>query len=167
MSLLHYLTSDEWNKKSFYGKKLQIFYQCILNGICNLYLHNWIIALDSESLGNMKKRQTEIGTLHRQLIFESIFAAQNVFVVLFAYFRVSDLPYQVILFIIISQIMAVLLKIWYYANNHVWRNTFTKEEISLNFQRFKKNMKVNAKGLGNKAQVYDFFIDMIILINLH
>ena len=144
MSLLHFLTSDEWKWESFDGKCLKIMYHSLLNGICNLYLHNWITAVGSDSDSKMRKTTTETGTVYRQILFETIFLLQNLAIMATAYYKLSNLPYEVMIFIAVAQIVAISTKTCYYYHHHIWSYTFKRKERARNLTRFKQNIRGNA-----------------------
>lgn len=134
MSFLHYLTSDEWVLDDFNGKRLKICYHCLINGICNLYLHNYIIQISSTSQGGRCGLKVR-GTSFRQILFDTIFVFENLVIVLLGYFELGDeLPFGLFSFVLLSQYFGIMLKIFYYYKFHIWRNTFSWKETKKNIQ---------------------------------
>ena len=134
MSLLHYLTSDEWMLDTFKGKKIKIFYHCLINGICNIYFHNWIGQRNDSTSESKVIRVKKHGTVFRQSLSDTIFVIENASILTFSYIRLknylgsnllsSDLLY-VFIFILVSQYVGILLKIIYYFHFHIWKHTFS------------------------------------------
>ena len=56
MSVLHYFLSDEWNLETFENRPFKIIYHCLVNGMCNLYLHNWIVQINKTVYLQHKKK---------------------------------------------------------------------------------------------------------------
>ena len=148
MGLLHYLTSNEWSLDTFKGKKLKIFYHCLINGICNLYLHNYILQISCKSsqLGRLNLKVH--GTSFRQILFDTIFVLENFVIVVLGYFKFNeDLPLGLFVFILLSQYFGIALKCIYYYKFHIWKNTFSWDET-------KKNILSSSKAFCNKLKFF-------------
>ena len=154
MSIVHYMTtpSDEYNIETstliLRGKRLRFFlqvgYQCLLNGISNIYLYNHILPLPEKEdtrkrtetgpdspPQNVKKNKDETecedetlaGSLihdKKQVAIDMIFTLVSLIVVIISSFRVEGIPIQVYAMIAILQIVGVLLKVVYYKTLHIW-----------------------------------------------
>ena len=132
MSILHYVTVSEnnfdGNEKDGKNSKsketetscmdgIKTVYHCFINGVCNLYLHMEIMKISSENeLSNHR------GTLSRQVIFDMIFFLENAFIVCMSYIALpTDLPIQLLIFIMISQVSGFVMKWIYYYYFHIWK----------------------------------------------
>ena len=156
MSTLHYLTSDEWTLDTFKDNKMKIGYHCLINGICNLYLHSWIARLTQHKLNTEKKRKRE-GTIFRQTLFDVIFVIENLVIVALAHLKLEeDLPLELLLFVVISQYIGIFLKCLYYFRLHVWKNTSS-------FQKAKQHLNISAKRCCNQKLAADEFEQCIML----
>ena len=148
MSIVHYVTTPtkryniETNLLIVKSKRLQVIlqvgYQCLLNGISNIYLYNHILPLPEK---DDKRKQTETGsddptqkgtetfekTLvesliqdKRQVAVDMMFAIVSLIIVIISSVRVEGVPIQVYLMIAVLQIVGVLLKVVYYKTLHIW-----------------------------------------------
>ena len=146
MTCLHHRTSDEWQTKTFKGKMIKIVYHCLINGICNLYFHNWINSIKTTSTKEKRKNVVkEYGTILRQCLFDSIFVSENLAILTFSVYKFNKESNgtQVVLglavFILCSQYLGILLKIMYYCKFHIWKHTFTFPKA---LQNFRKSLKI-------------------------
>ena len=138
MSVLHFLTSDEWTLDTFRNKYLKIGYHCLINGICNLYLHNWIGHIKGKE-SRKRKLIKKSGTSFRQIIFDLIFILENTIIVVMAYIYLAEyLTGSLFLFVLFSQYFGIGLKWVYYRQFHIWKNTFTLKKLG---QSLKKPVK--------------------------
>ena len=136
MSGLHYYTSDEWHLETFKHRPLKIIYHCLINGICNLYLHNWIVQINKtvdrtatntkKSMTNKQKRKTKKnGTGFRQLLFDTIFIVENLLILITSYLILDyEICYQLFVFVALSQYFGIALKSIYYWKFHIWSTSF-------------------------------------------
>ena len=145
MSCLHYATSYEWeivmatgnNRVSHdldeadeltlttfmkFKANMIIAYQCLINGIGNVYIHNWIVNYHSRQFGVDEKKTT----LLRQLITELIFAAENIAIVVMTSRseNLQNLPRVVLNIILVFHLLGIFLKIVYYHFWHIWSYAF-------------------------------------------
>ena len=146
MTGLHHRTSDEWQTKTFKGKMIKIVYHCLINGICNLYFHNWINSIKTNSTKEKRKSVVkEYGTIFRQCLFDSIFVLENLAILTFSVYKFNKESNgtQVVLglavFILCSQYLGILLKMMYYCKFHIWKHTFTFPKA---LQNFRKSFKI-------------------------
>ena len=136
MSVLHYFTSDEWNLDNFKNWPLKIIYHCLINGICNLYLHNWIVQINKrvdrtatskrKSMTPKQKRQTKTeGTGFRQILFDTIFITENLIILITSYLTLDyEIPSLLFVFVGLFQYFGIALKCIYYWNCHIWSSSF-------------------------------------------
>jgi hypothetical protein len=161
MSFLNYMISYDWLKENFQNKHGKIFYHCLLNGICNLYLHNWIVKINkvsdmeksiyykrSDECITSKNRKTQgrktndkrtSSTVFRQVTFDIIFILETCIVVLVSHFKLKEDLDEILTFVAISQVVGIFLKFIYYYQFHIWKNAFTFEEISRNIGSSMRN----------------------------
>jgi hypothetical protein len=135
MSLLHYLTSDEWTTGAFKGKPFKILYHCLINGISNLYFHNWITQITNSAGTFCKSRKS--GTVFRQTLFDTIFVTENLAMLIFSYIKLIDkanLGIEVFVVALSSQYLGIFLKCIYYYAFHIWKETFTYKRTAQNLK---------------------------------
>ena len=161
MSILHYFLSDEWSLKNFKNKPHKIAYHCLINGICNLYLHNWIVQIEKtedqsqkedqqnkrSSIRKAHKRQTKKdGTSFRQLMFDSIFVVENVIILVLVKITFNEvLPPNLLVFIAFSQYIGIALKCLYYAKFHIWSTSFDRDSVQQQTRESSKNFLTRIK----------------------
>ena len=122
MSVLHFFTSSTACPPSNLEEgNIRRIYNCLINGISNLYLHNMILM----ETNYKKKRQTSASTFWRQAIFDTIFVIENVAMLVTVYFYKSQLGVQTsLLFGIATVHLTGLIMKWiYYSLFHLWRNS--------------------------------------------
>ena len=126
MAMIHYFTrNDTKANEGIFGKKLQVFYQCLINGISNLYLHNNIIPLESSSDKKEKKgangpsdqeakteEKDEVPRDWKQIIVDGIIFTENVIIVAVAYLK-SHLGFPTVFLVgvILTHTTGLLLKV--------------------------------------------------------
>ena len=160
MSLIHYVTSYEWelveasqtNPDTAVGTRklietemklnmttkngtsktcwttfsiyMIIAYQCLINGIGNVYLHNWIVNYHSLQ-GPSQQMKT---TFLRQVIVDLIIAIENIIVVVMVlnstHSYLQDLPRSILIIILVCHFFGIILKIIYYHVWHMWAYAF-------------------------------------------
>ena len=128
MAVLHYLTSNEWEMEAFHKKPLAVAYHCLINGICNLYLHNWIAHINNASGSNEVKTIKKHGTIFRQILFDTIFLVENFVTLIMAGVLFNEC--LTTLFLMVAgtcQCVGVLLKILYYKKFHIWKDAMTNQ----------------------------------------
>ena len=186
MTLLNYMLSYDWLMQNFPNRQYRkIFYHCLLNGICNLYIHNWIVKIDKVSdfdentgeinedyVNNMSKRQSKTvsrkgfhkrtsSTLFRQFIFDIIFVLETSVIVIVAPYKLGTNEW-ILAFIALSQIFGITLKVIYYYQFHIWKNSFTMKQISLNINHSMKNV---LKSIGLRSAERNVSTNMILIDN--
>ena len=115
MAFIHWKTmyrSSNWTRHG-------VFYQCIINGISNLYLHNDIVARKCEDrMYNQKlgARDTKLLLVNGIIVFE------NIIVVLIALFHPSQLgiPTGLLVSVIGVHMAGLILMLVYYQHFHIW-----------------------------------------------
>ena len=154
MSIVHYVTTPtkryniETNLLIVKSEKIQVIlqvgYQCLLNGISNIYLYNHILPLPEKA---DKRKRTETGSDNptksrkdtessqktfresliqdkRQVAIDMMFAIVSLIIVIISSVRVEGIPIEVYLMIAFLQILGVLLKVVYYKTLHIWSGRF-------------------------------------------
>ena len=126
MAMIHYFTrNDTKANEELFGKKLQVFYQCLINGISNLYLHNNIIPLESSSDKKEKKgangpsdqeakteEKDEVPRDWKQIIVDGIIFTENVIIVAVAYLKSHlGFPAVFLVAVILTHTTGLLLKV--------------------------------------------------------
>ena len=140
MATLHYLTCDEWEMDFFKQKWLKITYHCLLNGICNLYLHNLIRPIQKGTLERRKKVVEERGTIFRQALIDAIFVLESLIIFVLACVKLEEfLSVGLMASIMVCQCLGIFLKWLYYYKYHVWKNTFSQREA---VKRFKESSRL-------------------------
>ena len=135
MSILHYMTSDEWTTGAFKGKPFKILYHCLINGISNLYFHNWITQITNSAGTFCKSRKS--GTVFRQTLFDTIFVTENLAMLIFAYIKLTsqaNLGMEMFVVALSSQYLGIFLKCIYYYEFHIWKETFTRKRTAQNLK---------------------------------
>ena len=164
MAALNYIISYDWLKSNFGNQYGRIFYHCLLNGICNLYLHNWIVKIDkgtkwetsvfrkdeTSAVDDRKtffrpgKNNRTSRTVFRQFVFDIIFILETCIIVIVTHFQLGeDLADEILTFIVVSQVCGIFLKMTYYNHFHIWKNAFTTEEIFHNIGNSMKNIFIS------------------------
>ena len=149
MTGFHWLTTDTFNiKKKFIfvtnqtlQHSLQVFYQCLLNGVSNIFLYNDILALPSEEKNEtMKpkrsKDQNESQVLAfvkkwKQPIVDAMFVLESLVIVVCASFLIDGLPMSLVVMVVVLHILGLLLKAFYYISLHIWSGV-SKIELPCN-----------------------------------
>ena len=118
MSLIHYYQMNKTLVKlSKRRTKFQTIYQCILNGISNLYLWNLVLPLPN---GEKKaEKMLHFQTFQHQAIVDSIFFLENVIIVILAGFLVHEIPIALLVFVICVHLIGLILKSTYYKFFHI------------------------------------------------
>ena len=147
MTAFHWLTTDTdaFNIKTFVfvnNKSLQVFYQCLLNGVSNIFLYNDILALpsDEEDITRRQKRpnkeeeMSEIKAIvkkQKQPIVDAIFFLESLFIVVISSYLVDGLPPFLVIMVVILHILGLALKVFYYKSLHIWSG-MSKIELPCN-----------------------------------
>ena len=148
MTGFHWLTTDNFNiKKKFIfvtNKTLQdssqVFYQCLLNGISNIFIYNDILALPSEEKNETKaktsKDQSESKILAvvkkwKQAIVDTFFVLESLIIIVTSSYLVDGLPPFLVIMVVILHILGLALKVFYYKSLHIWSG-MSKIELPCN-----------------------------------
>ena len=124
MAVLHYLISDEWDKENLKGKYPKIVYQCIVNGICNIYLHNRIKDITPSYVHTMENKTRT--TVFRQCLFDTIFVIENLVILILSNLKYPKyLGVGLVTGIFIAHCVGIGLKCVYYYQFHIWSNVLT------------------------------------------
>ena len=122
-------------KTTWLGKfemNMIIVYQCLINGIGNIYLHNWIVNYHSRE-GPAQQMKT---TFLRQIIIDLIFATENIVVVAMVlsstHSYLQNLPRSILIMILVFHFFGVVLKIVYYYAWHMWAYSFDVVMVDYN-----------------------------------
>ena len=115
MAVVHWRTKytpPRWTRR-------RVFYQCIINGISNLYLHNDIVARkDEDRMHNEKSgaRDTKL------LLVNGVILTENIIVVLVAFFHPGriGIPTNLLVTVIGVHSVGLLLMLVYYQQLHIW-----------------------------------------------
>ena len=121
MSVLHFLLSNEWEKKTskFNGR---VVYHCMINGICNLYIHNWVKEIKPSYNQENKRKETAF----KQFLFELIFVVENLAILVTSYLSYNEyLPTGFLTGIFVAHCFGICLKCIYYYQFHIWSNVHT------------------------------------------
>ena len=146
MAGFHWLTAKTFSiKKNFIfvtNKTLQKIYQCLLNGISNIYIHNDILALpsDEENVTKRPKRSNSdkntkflaLVTYWKQPIVETIFVLESLTIVVISLFLVDGLPISLVVVVVILHIVGILLKVFYYKSLHIWSAVSKRPDLPCN-----------------------------------
>ena len=104
------------NSTKFYNI-LKILYNCLINGFCNIYVHNFV-SFDNNS-------NEHCHTFWRQFIFNAIFILENTVIIILWHITGIDagIPNVILIIIVITVFLfGVILKLIYYKFNHLWKN---------------------------------------------
>ena len=110
IAFLHYFLQKEYyiSKDTF-----SIAYECLLNGVGNLYMHN-LIKFD--------RGCKVVKTQKRQIIIDTILIIETGIIVIAAYLIIPDIPPEILVFIIGIYPIGIAMKVVYYAKLHIWRH---------------------------------------------
>ena len=107
-------------------KKAQIFYQCILNGISNLYMHNKILPLPDKNKPDTKVEGPRNGILVDVIIF-----VESAIIILIAFLMIEGIPLYLLLAVGVAYMVGLLFKVVYFKFFHIWKDTNTvKDKVS-------------------------------------
>jgi len=123
MTILHFVFSDAkvyWQKGGFLN--LSFFHYMIGNGLANIYIHNWI-RMDPLLIPFTKPLQ-HVSTLVRQLLFDLIFVAENLTLLLIALnanvIEIQEQKVQLAVILMGFTVIGLVLKCVYYRYLHIW-----------------------------------------------
>ena len=136
MTLLYKFTTKalDFNNRSDFAclKKtdcLQEFYQCLLNGISNIYLFNEILPLPCQRKATRGEKQTERQaqkeeqrkrTKKRQVLVDVILVVESIILISISACLVEGIPSSLIAMIVALHALGLFLKVVYYKNLHIW-----------------------------------------------
>ena len=111
MAVVHWRTKytpPRWPRR-------RVFYQCIINGISNLYLHNDIVAVKGDDTKS-GVRDTKL------LIVNVVIVIENIVIVTIAFFHPDNigLPPGLLGAVIGVHTAGLLLLVLYYQQLHIW-----------------------------------------------
>ena len=117
-----------------------MFYQCLLNGVSNIFLYNDILALpsDEEDVTRRQKRPnkeeskiTAFVKEWKQPIVDAMFVLESLVIVVCASFLIDGLPMSLVVMVVVLHILGLLLKAFYYISLHIWSGV-SKIELPCN-----------------------------------
>ena len=140
MATLHFLTFNDVevnNTKICLHRKL---HHCLLNGIGNIYIHNFITYMDEKGVKERMKmkhkerndqvnggKQNKKKTFWRQVIFNAIFVAENTAIILFVFLKLPNtLPISLLAFVAIGHLLGLMFNTIYYQFFHLWKDVLYK-----------------------------------------
>ena len=148
MSILHYFTSNQKEIETFSQKPLKVGYHCLVNGISNLYLHNWINHIDSSTQRRKTINVKKNGTMLRQTIFDIIFLVENFVILIVAGIRFPEC--LTISFLITAgtcQCIGIILKMVYYKKFHIWKDAIKQQRSK---KRIRQHVAIYSKTKGTE-----------------
>ena len=132
MAAFHWYTTASFNIKSkslfVFSKRMhnfsQVFYQCLLNGISNIYLYNDIVALPNimtqEKKTTVQRRSRHLITKWKQPIVDAFLFLESLAIVIISLYCVENLPRQIVIVVMVLHIVGLILKVVYYKTLHIW-----------------------------------------------
>ena len=110
------------NKLSF--EKGQVFYQCLINGISNLYLYNNIVALKTKD--EKKEEEAQDNQVSgKQFITTAVIVLENSAITAIVLTTLEGLPAWVPLVLMSVHAFGLLLTMVYYQHLHIWSSLIT------------------------------------------
>ena len=94
---------------------------CLMNGIANLYIHNWITKY------RWSNRSQEVKTTFlRQAITDLIFTVENIAIVVVTAntSHLKEVPTGILIFVLLGHFFGIILKCVYYYSWHMWTAAF-------------------------------------------
>ena len=130
MTLLYKFKTTNFNKRTDFAclknealqDCLQEFYQCLLNGISNIYLFNEILPLPCEAKPQTreeKEAQRKRSKL-RQVAVDVILAVESFVIIIVASVQVDGIPSYLIVMVVVLHASGLILKVVYYKSFHIW-----------------------------------------------
>lgn len=123
MTILHFIFSDAkmyWEKGGLLN--LSFFHYMVGNGLANIYIHNWI-RMDPLLIPFSKPLQ-HVSTLMRQLVFDLVFAAENVILLAIGLnsniTELQENQYAFAFVLLGFTLVGLVLKCVYYRYLHIW-----------------------------------------------
>ena len=139
MTSLHFFTFKHVEVDNMKISKFRKLHHCLLNGIGNIYIHNCITYMDEKEVKErmLKKHEerdqldgkakTKKITFWRQVIFNTIFVAENFSVIMFVYARMPNIvPDSLLIFVAMGHLIGLLFNIIYYQFFHLWNEVLYK-----------------------------------------
>ena len=132
MTLLYKLTTEpsDFNNRSDFAcfkptdctNSLQKFYQCLLNGISNIFLFNDILPLPCEgrTQNRSEKEEQRERTKKRQVLVDAILAFESIILIIISASLVKGIPPFLITTVATLHALGLILKVVYYKNLHIW-----------------------------------------------
>eukprot|EP00095_Tigriopus_kingsejongensis_P008429 maker-scaffold1302_size49677-snap-gene-0.18 protein:Tk08429 transcript:maker-scaffold1302_size49677-snap-gene-0.18-mRNA-1 annotation:"hypothetical protein DAPPUDRAFT_43071" len=123
MFVLHFVFSDAkkyWKKGGFLN--LSFYHYMLGNSLANIYIHNWI-RMDPLLIQYAKPLQ-HVSTLVRQLVFDLVFAAENIVLLVIAIssniLEVQENKWTFFCVLLGFTMLGLILKCVYYRYLHIW-----------------------------------------------
>ena len=130
MTLLYKLTTEpsDFNNRSDFAcfkpndctNSLQKFYQCLLNGISNIFLFNDILPLPCEGKTQNRSEKQRERTKKRQVLVDAILAFESIILIIISASLVKGIPPYLITTVVTLHALGLILKVVYYKNLHIW-----------------------------------------------
>ena len=168
MSVLHYLTSNQREIDTFCQNPLKVAYHCLINGVSNLYLHNWISHINSSTRSNEEGKVKKHGTIFRQTLFDNIFIVENLVTLILAGNLFNEC--LTISFLVVTgacQCLGITLKVIYYKKFHIWKDAITSQgsiknirDNSTFYSKLKKKDQTNVASSGQKGEESIVMLDI-------
>merc|ERR1711874_708558 len=100
---------------------IRMFYNCLINGVGNLYLHNNILMSNEKS----KKRQSSESTFKRQIVCDTVFCLENIVMTTVVCLNSGSLgiEYSLVIYTLFCYLLGLGMKWIYYRTLHLWRNS--------------------------------------------
>ena len=133
MATLHFFMSRELESDYIGISGRRVLHHCLLNGIGNIYVHNYITYMDEKRMKERMRRlpvrtqndQKLRRTFWRQLIFNGIFVLENT-VVVGCVLQNNDLsdrvPGALLGLIPLGQLIGLIFHFIYYQFYHLWKD---------------------------------------------
>ena len=139
MAIIHWITTDEFHRtdSDLYSPHpmsiVKAFYQCLLNGISNIYIYNNILLHTSEDKEGKRGRQpTNRVTARKQLrvisivkkwkelVVDLIFGLENLIMIICSFAFIDGIPAIFLISVAGFYIWGLTLKVIYYKKFHIW-----------------------------------------------
>ena len=139
MASIHWATTDEFHRidSDLYSphplSNFKAFYQCLLNGISNIYIYNNILLQASEEKekerGRQRTKRDAEGKQHRviflvkkwkELVVDLIFGLENLIMIICSFALIDGIPATFLTSVAGFYIWGLTLKVIYYKKFHIW-----------------------------------------------
>ena len=123
MGVIHFNVHKKYSRKR---NRSLFLYNCVVNGVANLYLHNIIVA-DRMEKGNH--------LLFRQMIVDAIMLLETVAILVAAFLTIPDIPMEILYFISIGYPIGIIMKLIYYSKFHIWKSANICSALGLQIRK--------------------------------